>query len=87
MAYQVSILPAALRQLAKLPRPVQKRIQEQVDTLADNPRPRGTKVLKGQQGLYRLRVRDYRVIYQIKEERLTVLVVRIGHRREIYRRL
>ncbi|OFW08633.1 MAG: hypothetical protein A3G20_01040 [Acidobacteria bacterium RIFCSPLOWO2_12_FULL_59_11] len=87
MAYQVSILPAALRQLAKLPKPVQKRIQEQIDTLTDNPRPHGVKALEGQQGLYRLRVGDYRVIYQIEAERLTVLVVRIGHRREIYRRL
>ena len=50
MAYQVSILPAALRQLAKLPRPVQKRIQEQIDTLADNPRPHGVKALEGRQG-------------------------------------
>ena len=87
MAYQVSILPAALRQLAKLPKAVQKRIQEQIDTLADNPRPHGVKVLEGQQGLYRLRVGDYRVIYQIAAEQLTVLVVRVGHRREIYRKL
>ena len=87
MAYQVSILPAALRQLAKFPKPVQKRIQEQIDTLADNPRPHGSKLLEGQQGFYRLRVGDYRVIYQIEAAQLTVLVVRIGHRREVYRRI
>ena len=85
MAYQVSILPAALRQVSKLPRIVQERIQQRIDALAEDPRPPGTKALAGRSGFYRLRVGDYRVIYEIRDEILTVLVVRIGHRREVYR--
>lgn len=85
MAYQVSILPAALRQLAKLPRIVQERIQPRMDALRDDPRPPGTKALAGLRGFYRLRVGDYRVLYEIRDKILTVLVVRVGHRREVYR--
>ena len=86
MAYQVYILPAALRQLAKLPLSIQDQIQQRMDALADDPRPPGTKALAGQKGFYRIRAGDYRVIYQIKDEKLTVLVVRVGHRREVYRK-
>ena len=85
MAYQVSILPAALRQVSKLPRIVQERIQQRIDALADDPRPPGTKALAGRSGFCRIRVGDYRVIYEIRDEILTVLVVRVGHRREVYR--
>ena len=85
MAYQVAILPAALRQLSKLPRIAQERIQQRIDALSDDPRPPGTKALAGRSGFYRLRVGDYRVIYEIRDEILTVLVVRVGHRREVYR--
>ena len=85
MAYQVSILPAALRQLAKLPKLVQGRIQQRIYVLCEDPRPPGTKALAGRGGFYRFRVGDYRVIYEIRDEILTVLVVRVGHRREVYR--
>lgn len=85
MPYQVSILPAALRQLAKLPRIVQERIQRRIDALSADPRPRGTKALAGRSGFYRLRVGNYRVIYKVRDEILTVSVVRVGHRREVYR--
>jgi len=85
VAYQVCILPAALRQLSKLPRMVQERIQPRIDALTDDPRPPGTKALAGQSGFFRLRAGDYRVIYEIRDEILTVLVVRVGHRREVYR--
>ena len=85
MAYQVAILPAALRQLAKLPRIAQERIQQRIEALSDDPRPPGTKALVGRSGFYRLRVGDYRVIYDIRDEILTVLVVRVGPRREVYR--
>ena len=55
--------------------------------LADNPRPRGVEKLEGRENRYRIRVGDYRVIYEIHDEVLLVLVVRIGHRREVYRGL
>jgi len=81
----VTILPSALGQLAKLPRHEQKRIKQRIDRLAADPRPPGVKKLKGESDLFRLRSGDYRIIYSIDDVRLIVLVIRIGHHREVYR--
>ena len=86
MAYVVEFAPAARRQLKKLDRPVQKRILRRVERLEDQPRPKTAEKLKGtSEPLYRIREGDYRIIYAIKDDRLIVLVVRIGHRSEVYR--
>ena len=85
--YAVTILPSALGQLAELPRHDQKRVKERIDRLAVEPRPPGVKRLQGESDLFRLRSGYYRIIYSIKDVRLMVLVIRIGHRREIYRGL
>jgi len=87
LTYRVKILPAAQRDLAGLPRRDRKRIDERILSLATNPRPPGVKALQGQRGLLRLRVGNYRVIYQVRDEVLLVLVVKVGHRREVYRNL
>lgn len=87
MTYKITILPAALWQLADLPKLDQKRIREKIDRLAENPRPPGVKRLQGQRDYWRIRVGDYRIVYLIEDERLQILVIRIGHRREIYRAL
>jgi mRNA interferase RelE/StbE len=84
--YVISILPEAQRALAKLPKDVLRRVTAGIDKLAHNPRPPGAKALQGtEKGYLRLRVGDYRVVYRIENERLLVLVVRVGHRREVYR--
>jgi mRNA interferase RelE/StbE len=84
--YTVTILPSALRALQSLPRNVRERIREKIDLLAENPRPPGIKALQGsQKGFLRLRVGDYRVLYRVEDDRLLVVVVTIGHRREVYR--
>ena len=85
--YTVTILPSALRQLAALPRHDRKRIKERIDGLAADPRPPGVKKLKGESDLFRLRSGSYRIIYSIEDVRLIVLVIRIGHRRDVYRGL
>lgn len=85
MMYQVVFRPAALRALESLPAKLQKRIVERVEALAQNPRPHGAKRLVGMEGLYRIRVGDYRVLYRVEDEVLTILVVAVGHRREVYR--
>jgi len=65
---------------------VQERIRKDIDSLAHNPRPPGATAMQGtERGLIRIRVGDYRVVYQVKDRELIVLVVRIGHRREVYR--
>jgi mRNA interferase RelE/StbE len=83
VGWTVSILPAAARQLRKLDKVMGKRLSQAITTLGDNPRPPGSKKLVGID-VWRIRVGDWRVIYQIHDDRLIVLVVRIGHRREIY---
>jgi mRNA interferase RelE/StbE len=62
------------------------RLRTAIDDLEQNARPSGCVKLAGEPDLYRIRVRDYRVIYQVNDLKLTVLVLAIGHRREVYRR-
>ena len=63
---------------------MQIRLGRRIDSLAENPRPQGIKKLSSEEDMYRLRVGDYRIIYQIREKSLLVLIVRIGHRSDIY---
>lgn len=84
-AYTVEIIGAARRELRRIDRTQQDRLRAAIRALARNPRPQGCRKLTGAEDLYRIRVGDYRVIYQIEEDRLVVLVIRIRHRREAYR--
>jgi len=84
MRYSVELAPSARKALRKLEPMIRKRIQIAIDELADHPFPHGFKKLVGDHG-YRIRIGDYRVIYDVEHARLTVLVIRIGHRREVYR--
>ena len=62
-----------------------RRVDARILALAEDPRPPGAKRLAGSEGLHRIRVGDYRVVYAIEDDVLLVLVVRIGHRRDVYR--
>jgi mRNA interferase RelE/StbE len=83
--YSVEFKPSAARALRRLARDVQSRIAEKIDSLARNPFPRGVSKLQGEENTYRVRVGDYRIIYEVQSRVLLVLVLKIGHRREIYR--
>ena len=85
MPYQIEVICMASRQLRKLSHAVQAMIGKRIDALALDPRPEGCVKLSGMQSTYRVREGDYRVIYQVKDQRLLVLVLEIGHRREVYR--
>ena len=87
MAYRIEVKPSAADVLARIPQPHRGRIERKIDRLADNPRPGGAKALQGRLSLYRIRVGDYRVIYQVQDNALLVLVVRIGSRGDVYRHL
>ena len=87
MAFQVLFLAKAERQLADLPSPIRRCVQAAIDGLSENPRPSGVKKLRKSENLYRVRVGAYRVIYLIKDEAVIVVVVSIGHRREVYEKL
>jgi len=87
MSYQIQIKRSAQKELEALPKREQRRIIRTLEALSEEPRPPGARKIVGGEDLYRLRVGDYRVVYQIKEEIFTIWVIRIGHKRDIYRHL
>ena len=91
MPYTIELTPAAektLLKLAKKDRALMVRIDRALLSLADNPTPPNSKNLVGEvANLYRLQVGDYRIIYQVDGGKLIVLVVHVGHRKDVYRHL
>lgn len=85
--YAVEVALAARRQLRKLSPAVQRRIVEKLENLGTDPRPSGVKKLSAGEGLFRIRVGDYRIVYRIDDQVLQVLVVQIGDRKWIYQKL
>jgi mRNA interferase RelE/StbE len=81
--YTILILPSAQKQLNKLPNVIATRIEDKMMDLERDPRPPGCKKLKGRDA-WRIRIGDYRVIYEIHDGRLIINVIIIGHRRDIY---
>ena len=84
MRFEVQATQSAAKALNRLPKEVRKRILDALVELERQPRPPGVKKLVNRPA-WRIRIGDYRVLYEIKEDRLIILVVEIGHRREIYR--
>ncbi len=83
--YKVIFKPSADRALQKLARDVQRRIVGEVAMLAHDPRPAGMVKLAGDNNLWRIRIGNYRVVYEIHDDRLVVLVLRVAHRKDVYR--
>ncbi len=84
MTYRISLAPPAARQLRKFDPQARRRIQAALDLLATEPRPPAATQLGGGSGEWRVRTGGYRIVYEIEDDRLLVLVLRIGHRREIH---
>ncbi len=84
--YEVYIETAAENDLKRLPTTPFQRIIPQIRTLAQNPRPSGCRKLTGSKNDWRIRVGDYRVLYEIDEKTRAVRIMRVRHRREVYRR-
>jgi len=83
--YQIVVTRAAQRDLIALPKSVFKRVDVKIRSLAEDPHPRGAKKLEDT--LFRVRVGDYRIIYQVVSDTITIVIVRVRHRREVYRGL
>ena len=86
MTYEVRLAPAAVRQLRKLDPPGRRRVQAAIDLLAEEPRLPGARQLVGDAGEWRVRTGDFRIIYDIRDGELLVLVIKVGHRRDVYER-
>jgi mRNA interferase RelE/StbE len=84
-AYDVQFAASAARSFRKLEPAVQRRLARAIDALSTNPRPHGPVKLTDEDDLFRLRVGEYRVVYKIQDRQLIVLIVAVGHRRDIYR--
>ncbi|MDR2728697.1 MAG: type II toxin-antitoxin system RelE/ParE family toxin [Chitinispirillales bacterium] len=82
--YTVTIKGSALKALHKLPKLAAMQISGCINGLSANPRPVGCKKLKGPNNLYRVRSGDFRIVYEIHDGRLIVLVVKVGHRKDVY---
>ena len=85
MTYAIEVLPAAERDLRKVHPQIRARIRGALLKLAVDPRPPGARALKDRPGYLRVRIGDYRIIYTIEDDVLRVVVVRLGHRRDVYR--
>ena len=83
-SYELIFRKSVAKDLRVFPKRDVKRIMQRIRSLADEPRPPGCEKLSGRER-YRIRQGDYRIIYEIEDRRLTVLIVKVGHRRDVYR--
>jgi mRNA interferase RelE/StbE len=85
VTYRITLAPPAARQLRNFDAQIRRRIQAALELLAVEPRPPAATRLVGGSGEWRVRTGDYRIVYEIHDDELLVLVLRVGHRRDIYR--
>ncbi len=84
-SYKIEWKNSAFKELQKLPRPMISKVTAAVDDLSNNPHPVGVKKLVGSEHSYRIRIGDYRVVYEVFENRLIIEIVRVRHRKDVYR--
>ncbi len=87
MPYRLEIKKSAHKQIIALPKHDQRRVMAAIADLADTPRPEGVRKIAGADNAYRIRVGDYRIVYEIVDKVLIVYVVRVAHRKDVYRGL
>ncbi len=87
MSFRIEVKRSAAKALKKIPKVDKKRIVDKIDSLVENPPKPETTKMKGNNPFHKVRVGDYRIVYEIQEDVLVILVVKIGHRKDIYRNL
>lgn len=85
MTYRIEVLPAAVREIRKLPPDAKRRVQAVIELLSENPRPPAATKLTARPE-WRVRTGDYRVLYRIEDDILTIVILLAGHRRDVYKR-
>jgi len=87
LSYRIAVKKSAAKALKKIPKADRKRIIDKIDSLIENPPNQDTTKMKGNNPFHKIRTGDYRIIYEIQEDVLVILVVKIGHRKDVYRYL
>jgi mRNA interferase RelE/StbE len=85
MAYKVAFSKSAHKELSRLPKNIYLKVEVSVDGLIENPRPSGCKKLVGSKNTYRIRVADYRIIYDVNDDIIEILIIKIEHRKDVYK--
>jgi mRNA interferase RelE/StbE len=85
MIFKIEISKSAKKALRQITKDERSKISQRIDSLTRNPRPIGYEKLKGEEDLYRIRSGDYRIIYNIKDKILCILILKIGHRKDVYK--
>ncbi len=85
MAYKVAFSKSAQKELSRLPKNIYLKAEIFIDGLIQNPRPAGCKKLVGSKNTYRIRVADYRIIYDVYDDIIEILIIKIGHRKDVYK--
>jgi mRNA interferase RelE/StbE len=85
LKYRIEIKQSAAKELKKIPKPDRRRISDKIDSLAEELSSQEITKLKGDNPFHRIRVGDYRIIYEIQNEVLVILIIKVGHRKDIYR--
>jgi mRNA interferase RelE/StbE len=86
MTYEIIITKSIQKQLDNLPSNIQERVYDKISQLAEEPRPDGVVKLKGYDNEYRVRIGDYRLVYEIQDEKLIVLIIQCKHHRDVYKK-
>lgn len=84
MTHRIELTPAAARQFRNLPLDQKERVRRRIDRLGDEPRPIGCEKIAGVETLWRVRVGDFRIVYEVRDDVLVVVAVLIGNRRDVY---
>ncbi|UCF47513.1 MAG: type II toxin-antitoxin system RelE/ParE family toxin [Myxococcales bacterium] len=84
-SYNVELTRTAEKQLRRIAKRDRKRVVEAIQGLAERPRPRGARKLQGYDDIYRIRVGQYRIVYEVFEDRVVLIVLKVGHRKDIYK--
>lgn len=84
MTYSIKVLSKAEKQIILLPKKDQRKILKCLSDLKDDPRPNGVKKLKGNEAFYRIRQGNFRIVYEIEDKKLLILIVKVGHRKDVY---
>ncbi|MBU4316371.1 MAG: type II toxin-antitoxin system RelE/ParE family toxin [Proteobacteria bacterium] len=87
MAYSIEFRPAVLKTLKRFPKRDLVRIKKKIEELGQNLPEQNTTKMKGNNSFHRVRTGDYRIIYEIHDDRVVILIVKVGHRKDVYKGL